>query len=242
MTVAAAYPGARGKSMRAFSLVLAALATGVPLFLLVLGLSIHTIRAIRDSQLSVDLIPLPPPPPPPEPVHPEPAKPSEHAAAPAPAAPKPATLVDQSAAILPQPVPQPASADISGSGTGTTPGTGTGGDGPGGNGSGPAGGAVMPVRIGASWIFKPGTAELRPYNPPRARAESVSGEVLLTCRVLRSQKVADCRVAAERPYGYGFGTAALQASRLFRLDPPTIDGAVDERRRVEIPVTFNNRR
>lgn len=229
--------------MRAVALVLAALATGIPMFLLILGLSIQTLRAIQESRMMVDLIPLPQPPPPPEPPHPSPARPAEHAAAPAPAAPRPATLLDQSAPILPSPTPQPVSADISGSGTGTTPGTGTGGNGPGGNGDGPAGGTVSPpLRVGASWIFKPGTKELLPYNPPRARIDFVTGNVMLNCRVLTTQRVTDCRVTAERPRGYGFGKAAMAVTPMFRLHPPTIDGQPDEQRRVEIPVTFNNKR
>ena len=229
--------------MRASLLVLAALATGVPLFLLILGLSIQTFQAMRDRQLSVELIPLPPPPPP-EQSHPSPARPAEHAAAPAAAAPRPATVIDQSAPIMPLPIPQPPSADISGNGTGTTPGSGTGGSGTGGNGTGPIGGTAPspPVRTGASWVFKPGTIEMRPFNPPLARSENVNGRVLLSCRVLRTGHVTDCKVMGEGPRGYGFGKAALEVSRLFVLRPPTLNGEADEARRVEIPVSFNNRR
>lgn len=243
--VAARRSGAPSMSNRASSLVLAALATGGPLVLLILGLSIQTVQQLRERQMSVDLIPLPPTPPPQEQPKPAPAKPAERAAAPAPAAPRPASLVDQSTPIVPQPAPQPPAADVSGTGTSTSPGTGAGGNGLGGNGTGPGmGGAAPspPLRTAASWIYKPDSEDLRPYNPPRADADDVTGEVILSCRVLRTRKVTDCRVASERPRGYGFGRAALQASGMFRLRPPTINGEPDEKQRVEIPVTFNNRR
>lgn len=243
--VAARRSGAPSAPVRASSLVLAALATGAPLFLLILGLSIQTFQAMRERQLSVELIPLPPSPPPePETPHPSPARPAERAAAPAPAAPRPATVIDTSTPIAPQPVPALSAADVSGSGTATNAGSSTGGNGPGGNGSGPSGGTApaAPVRTGASWLFKPGTVEMRPYNPPLARSENVNGRVLLRCRVLRSGRVTDCAVTGERPRGYGFGRAALQVSRLFLLQPPTLNGEPDEARRVEIPVEFNNRR
>lgn len=245
MNVAARKSRAPSAPVRASSLVLAALATGIPLFLLILGLSIKTYQAIHEARTEVELIPLPPPPPPePEPRHPSPARPAERAAAPAPAAPRPATVIDTSTPIVPLPLPALSAADISGTGTATAPGTGTGGNGPGGNGSGPSGGTAPspPVRTGASWVFKPGTDEMRPYNPPRARIENVNGRVLLRCRVLRSGHVADCKIAGEGPRGYGFGAAALQVSRLFVLKPPTLNGEPDEARRVEIPVEFNNRR
>ena len=56
MTAVAAGYGARGKSMRAAALVLAALATGIPMFLLILGLSIQTLKAIGETRIMVDLI------------------------------------------------------------------------------------------------------------------------------------------------------------------------------------------
>jgi TonB family protein len=237
--VAARKSGAPSGTVRAFSLVLAAPATGILLLLLLHGLPIKTVEANGEARLSVDLIAIPPPPPPEVP-RPAPARPAERAAAPAPASPRAATLVDQTPAILPAP-PTPPAAEISGTGTATTPGAGLGGDGPGGNGNGRVGGTA-PVRTGASWIFEPGTPELLPFNPRRAQAESVNGQVILACRVLRNSRVADCRVVSEKPRDYGFGSAALDASRIFRLYPPTIDGKPDEARRVEIPISFNNRR
>lgn len=214
------------------------------MFLLILGLSIQTLQAMRDPQLSVDLIPLPPPPPEPEPAHVSPVRPADRAAPPAPAAARPATVIDSSTPIVPQPVPALSAADVSGNGNGTVPGAGAGGNGPGGNGSGPGGSTApaAPVRTGASWVFKPGTEEMRPYNPPLARNEDVNGRVLLSCRVLRTGHVTDCTVMKEGPRGYGFGKAALEVSRMFVLRPPTLDGEPDEARRIEIPVSFNNRR
>lgn len=239
--VSARRSGVPTNPVRALSLVLAALASAIPLLMLLYGLSVRTIEAMRQMPILVQLLPEPQPTPEIEQPHPSRARRAEHAAAPAPAAPQRASPVDQSQPILPQPVPMPLRAPISASGQGVAPAAGTGGNGSGGSGSGPIGGTA-PLEAGASWVTKPGTADLLPFNPPRARIENVNGQILLTCRVLRSRVLADCRVAAERPRGYGFGNAALQAARTFRFNPPTINGQPDEARRIEIPVAFNNRR
>ena len=43
---------------------------------------------------------------------------------------------------------------------------------------------------------------------------------------------------SESPGGYGFGRAAMQLSRHFRLSPRTVDGQAVEGALVTIPLTF----
>jgi protein TonB len=99
----------------------------------------------------------------------------------------------------------------------------------------------VPSFVPASWVVLAGDREIAPFDPPRAKWEHVSGQVLLSCRVLRTKRVTDCRVLQEKPRGWGFGKAAIGASAGFQMNPPMHDGEVDEVSRIEIPVAFNDR-
>ncbi|MES2443635.1 MAG: TonB family protein [Pseudomonadota bacterium] len=246
--VAARRSGVPSPSIRLAALVLAALASGIPLLMLLLGLSIRTIEAIRSAPVLVELIPLPtpvpePPPPPPQTsaprVRPHPAA---AAAAPAPlAAPPPATPVDSTPNPVAPPAPPPAPASGSGTSAGAGAGNGTGGSGTGGNGdggTGTGGGALLPP----SWVTVPGYRELAPHNPAMARNERVNGSVLLACHGTATRRLTGCRVVQEAPRGYGFGKAGIAAARSFRINPPMRDGRVDEAAWVGIPISFNNHR
>lgn len=236
----ARHPGAPTPSIRALALALAALVSAGALLVLALGLSMRTIEAVRHAPTLVDLIPLAEPdPPPPEPQPPAPRHAQRslpQAPAPLPAA-APATPADTTPAPAATPAPSPSFGDGSGV-AGTGAGTG------GGDGAGRGGGAPPPAIATrpANWVVEPGTAELLPFNPPRADRERVNGNVVLSCRVLRTRRLADCRVVAERPRNYGFGRAGLRAAATFEVNPPMRGGVALENERVEIPIAFNNRR
>lgn len=232
--------------MRTLALLLAAAVTALPLAVLLYGLSVRVIEAMRQAPMPIEWIPADSPPPPAETVKPE--RPLERTGAGAPApirAAPPAEHFDAPvaapAATAPPPVIAPVDAGgIAGQGSGQGAGDGSGGKGGGGDGGS---GSGTRARISyASWIVMPGTAELMPFNPPRARKERVNGNILLSCHVLRSTHVSGCRVISEAPPGYGFGDAALAASAIFRFNPPTRDGVVMEDAWTEIPVAFYNRR
>lgn len=53
--------------------------------------------------------------------------------------------------------------------------------------------------------------------PTHARAQNVSGLVILHCTVTEAFGVKDCAVTSETPPGLGFGPSALQVSALFVL-------------------------
>lgn len=248
--VSARRSGAPTNPVRAVSLVLAALASAIPLLMLLYGLSVRSFEAMRQMPILVQLIPEPqplpePPPPPPSPAVPR-VRPERAAAAPAPApapvaAPQPASPVER----MPDPAvaPAPVSAPVSGSGTSAGSGmaSGDGGSGSGGNGaggSGTGGGALQPP----SWVAVPGYRELAPHNPGIARNEKINGTILLACHVTAAKRTTGCRVLSESPAGYGFGSGALAAARSFRINPPRRDGRIDETAWVGIPVSFNNKR
>ncbi len=230
--------GAPSLRVRALSSLLAAALTLVPLALLVLSLSMRVVEALRSSQPQlVDFIPLPvpvPPPPPPAAQRPYPAHANNSPAPSAASRPAPAPAPIAQVPVNPLPAPVAASAFDG-------PGAGSNGPANGMGGSGAGNGTPRMVRTPADWIVKPSNMELARFDPPKARREHVSGAVLLSCRVLRTQRVTDCQVIEERPRNYGFGKAALGASAVFQMSPPTRNGEVDELSRIEIPVAFNER-
>jgi periplasmic protein TonB len=240
MAAAAARRTGAPLPIRALAILLATVLSALPLLVLLYGLSVTTIEAIRSAPTVVELLPLPEPQPPPLPVPAEtrPEKRTPALAAPASASPPPASAPD--ATIVAAPAPPPAPPRVAQGAGGSGAGSGN-GDGIGGSGS-DGGARPGPVLTPADWAVVPGDAEIMPFDPPRAFREQVNGDVLLKCNVLRSGRPTNCRVASERPRGYGFGKAAIAATRNFQLIPPTRDGEPDERAWVEIPVAFNHRR
>jgi protein TonB len=88
-----------------------------------------------------------------------------------------------------------------------------------------------------SWARQPSGEQMMRAYPQRAVAAEVSGSASLNCLVLPSGGVTDCNVTRETPGGYGFGRAAQDLSRHFRINPRTVDGAA-EGSRVAINLRF----
>ena len=95
-----------------------------------------------------------------------------------------------------------------------------------------------PVITNPSWSRQPSADQMMRAYPQRAIIDGVAGSASLNCLVLPNGAVADCNVARETPGGYGFGRAALGLSPHFRVNPRTVDGAV-EGSRVNIGLRFN---
>lgn len=96
------------------------------------------------------------------------------------------------------------------------PGTGEGGGGSGGGGEGRGGRDVARVYT-ASWAPSMDFAKDHRHYPRRAAKARVEGVAWLKCRVIRDDRVRDCRLIGESPRGYGFGRAALKTAPGLRI-------------------------
>lgn len=70
--------------------------------------------------------------------------------------------------------------------------------------------AAEPAAASVSWSTPP-----RAETPPKALQDQVSGAATLRCAFDKGAPTA-CRIVAESPPGYGFGMAALRATRASR--------------------------
>lgn len=84
---------------------------------------------------------------------------------------------------------------------------------------------------GAQWIARPDARELARYYPERAQELGIGGKATIECTV-SAASVLSCIVTDEEPVGYGFGDAALRASRSFSVAPATVDGVPSDGGRV----------
>ncbi len=95
----------------------------------------------------------------------------------------------------------------------------------------------MRVIRNPSWIRQPTADQMTRAYPNRAITAGVAGSVSLNCMVESNGSVSGCSVASETPAGQGFGRAAQNLSRHFRINPRTVDGNA-EGSRVAINLRF----
>jgi protein TonB len=89
------------------------------------------------------------------------------------------------------------------------------------------------------WLRQPNGDDLVQFFPPQALEQGTSGRTVMDCVVRADGTLTDCTVTSETPSGRGFGRAALQASRLFKMRPKTVDGAPVEGAHVTVPMRWN---
>lgn len=88
-----------------------------------------------------------------------------------------------------------------------------------------------------SWVSQPNADQMMRAYPDRALQRGLAGSASLNCMVEANGRVSGCSVVGETPAGNGFGGAAQQLSRHFRINPRTVDGTA-EGSRVVINLRF----
>ncbi|MEH6665533.1 MAG: TonB family protein [Brevundimonas sp.] len=102
----------------------------------------------------------------------------------------------------------------------------------------PTDSAGPPVITNPRWIARPTADQMARAYPDRALRDGTEGSATLRCSVTARGSLTGCSVTSETPGGEGFGRAAMQLSRHFRLSPRTVDGQAVEGALVTIPLTF----
>ena len=99
--------------------------------------------------------------------------------------------------------------------------------------------AKQTVIINPDWTRIPTGQEVDLLYPVSAQRARVSGRAVIACQVAATGLLEYCAVIDESPAGFGFGAAALQMSKSFRMRPRTRDGVPVSGADVNIPINFN---
>jgi protein TonB len=86
------------------------------------------------------------------------------------------------------------------------------------------------------WAEMPNGKDMARLYPPTT--DMPEGAAAMRCKVLANGVLQACAVLDERPAGLGFGRAALQVSRYFRLKTIQRDGRSIAGRTVVVPIQW----
>jgi TonB family protein len=92
-----------------------------------------------------------------------------------------------------------------------------------------------------SWRSKPSGEDVNRYYPAGSLDRSLSGKVVLRCKVGLDGRARDCAVASEGPWGLGFGEAGkrlIEAKSVFH--PGKVNGKPVDGAEMTIPLVFNS--
>jgi protein TonB len=79
----------------------------------------------------------------------------------------------------------------------------------------------------------PTAADMAKSYPEKALDSGKEGSAVLQCTVKKDRALTNCTVSSETPQGFGFGDAAVQLSKFFRMKAAAKPGA-----RLTIPIQF----
>ncbi|HWA00120.1 MAG TPA: TonB family protein [Caulobacterales bacterium] len=87
------------------------------------------------------------------------------------------------------------------------------------------------------WITRPNGRDFARFYPPRALDRGMEGRVVMDCLVGADGRLT-CTVTSEEPAGWNFGSAAVQISRQFRMQPRLENGRPTEGGRYRLTIPF----
>jgi TonB family protein len=87
------------------------------------------------------------------------------------------------------------------------------------------------------WVRKPSGEEIQMFYPPLAGRLQVAGEARIVCTVGKQGELKTCRSLYASPEGFGFDTAAVAMSDMFRMSP-SVEGGKATESEVRIPIRF----
>jgi TonB family protein len=99
--------------------------------------------------------------------------------------------------------------------------------------SGRAGAIIHPT-----WTERPDGEDVYRSYPASQRSRGLTGLVRIICMVGENGRLAPCEVETEEPEGKGFGEAALQLSRLFKMQRIDGDGQAVAGRLIKVPIAY----
>jgi len=76
------------------------------------------------------------------------------------------------------------------------------------------------------------------YYPDRAQRLNKAGSAKMECTVTAQGTLSGCSIVSEDPPDLGFGQAALDMAKLFKMRPKTVDGAAVGGATVIVPLRF----
>ncbi|HEY8572426.1 energy transducer TonB [Phenylobacterium sp.] len=95
-----------------------------------------------------------------------------------------------------------------------------------------------PIIRNPQWVRRPDAGDFARFYPERAMRLGREGEAEITCSVLASGQLRECRVTGEAPDNMGFGQAALKLARYLQIAPKTIDGKPVDGGILVVPIQF----
>ena len=96
----------------------------------------------------------------------------------------------------------------------------------------------MAVITRPDWLRKPNGDDFVAFYPSRAMDTGKEGKATIKCSVTAKGTLDNCSIVDEDPKDYGFGTAAMRMSKLFKMKPQTADGQSVDGAEVSIPISF----
>lgn len=89
------------------------------------------------------------------------------------------------------------------------------------------------------WIESPTRGDISRHMPRRAREDRVGGRATLSCLIVSTGRLDGCAIVSQQPTDYGFGDAALEVARYYRMPTLTQTGLSVEGATVRVAIAFS---